>query len=199
MSDDPTDAKPPTGFDAVKVAADGDPSPAAAFNALAYFMGDEAPPGADEMVTMDMDFGRKDKRPVRVVCRSLALEELDRCSALAREALENQPKMGDLGLGFVRWSYVFAYACQQPNLGEALTARRVELQRKAQDASDPVAAAEAEAELKLLSDTASLVRIVFRKRPGVLQHAVFAVEAKAKLGQDGVESISVVEVEAGKA
>jgi hypothetical protein len=188
------DPKPPAGLDAIRAAAGGDPSPAAAFNALAYFMGEEEPPGVDDLITLDMDFDRADGRKVRVVCRSLVVEELDKCAELARNALEKAPAMQDLGLGYFRWSYVFAYACTSPDLGEAFRARRAMLQPLAEGGD-----AEAAATLKGLTDSAALVRLVFRKRPGILQHVCFQIEAKAKLGDTGADSVSVVEVEAGKA
>lgn len=190
--------KPPTGLKAVEAAAAGNPSPAAAMNALAYFMGDEPPPGTDDIITEQMDFGRSDGRLVEVKMRSLAIEELDRCAHLAAKSIETNPDLADLGLSFIRWSYVFAYACIDPNLGEALTARRQAAQELSQD-PDPVKASEGRDMLKRLTDTASIVREVFRKRGGILQRAVFEVEKKAKLGDHGEGSVSVVEVEAGKA
>lgn len=179
---------PPEGKAAMLEASKGDPSPGTAFNALAYFMGDEPPPGIDDSIPFRLDFGRGDGQLVAVTCRSLELEEMDRCTKLARDAIDKHPEMGDLGIGFIRWSYIFAYACQEPNLGQALTARRA----KAQAEGD-------EELLKQLVDTAALVRLVFRKRAGVLQNVAFKIEEKAKLGDAGASSVSIAEVEAGKA
>lgn len=178
---EPTEGSTPTGAAAVRAAANGDPSPAAAAAALAYFMGDEEPPGSDDVLHLEVEM-KAGQPKVRYTFRSLGIEELDKCAQQAADAIR-KGDVGDLGAGFVRWSYVFAMACIDPDLAHALAARR-------QREKDPDV-------LKQLGDTAGLVRLVFRKRAGILQQASYEIERAAKLGEAG-DAVSVVEVEAGK-
>jgi hypothetical protein len=77
---------------------------------------------------------------------------------------------------FTRWSYVFAYACREPDLAQALEARR------AKGEEHP--------------DTASVVREVFRFQPGVLKNAAFVIEDRSRHADD--KERTVREIEAGK-
>lgn len=199
-SDGPATAKVPTGRAAADAAAqERDVSGAIQANALAYFMGEEPPPGRDDLIPLDVDFGTRAKPNLQAcVFRALAAEEFDKCEALAQSKNERTGVVERID-PFVRWSYVFAYACQQPNLGDALERRRAHLQRVAGgQTEDPKRTpAEAEAELvRIGNDVSGLVREVFRYQPGVLQNASFAIEKRSRMGDEADRS--VVEVEAGK-
>lgn len=193
-------AKVPTGRAAVDAtAADREVSGAVQASALAYFMGEEPPPGRDDLIPLDVDFGTR-ARPNLQPCvfRPLAAEEFDKCEELAQQKNDRTGAVERID-PFVRWSYVYAYACQQPNLGQALEARRGHLQRVAagqlEDAKRTPAEAEAELE-RIGNDISGLVREVFRYQPGVLQNVSFTIEKRSRMGDS--DDRSVVEVEAGK-
>jgi hypothetical protein len=169
---------PPEGADAVaKVAETRKPSAEAKANALAYFMGEAPPPGSKTRIPLDVDFGPLGEPNFqRCIFRTLSREEIVKCEELA----VRRDAAGDVeGIdAFVRWAYLFAYACLDPNLGEALVARRA-------------AAGEGN-----FPDTAALVQDVFRFQPGVLQQVVYVIERHSRMGQDSKEAVR--EVEAGK-
>jgi hypothetical protein len=168
---------PPEGEAAVaRVAEQRDPGAAAKANALAYFMGDAPPPGKGITFPLDVDFGPLGAPNFqRCTFRTLAREEIVKCDDLAMK----RNAAGDIeGIdGFVRWAYLFAYACVEPDLGAALTARRAR-----SDGNFP--------------DTGALVQDVFRFQAGVLQRVAYKIEARSRMGED--EAQAVREVEAGK-
>lgn len=173
----PSDPKTPEGADAAAAAAEQrDPGTAVKANALAYFMGDAPPPGRDTVIPLEVDFGPLGAPNFqRCVFRTLAREEIVKCEEFA--VVKNDVGEVERIDPFTRWSYLFAYACKDPDLGAALTARRAN-----GGGQHP--------------DTASLVREVFRFQPGVLQRVVYKIEEQSRMGQD--EKQAVREVEAGK-
>lgn len=173
-----------TGADAVKATAEGTASDAERANALEFFMGDAPPPNAAKTFRLKVDFGELGAPNLQeCVFRTLDLEEMDKAEQLGLKAA-NEGKAGDLGAAFVRWSYVFAYSCETPDLSAALAHRK----SKAKDKE----------ERDRLTDTAALVREVFRRSAGPLSQACRAVERHSRLGQAGLEQIGVEEIEAGK-
>ena len=178
----PTPSAPapdPEGAAAVKrVAETRDPSNGAKANALAYFMGEAPPPGRDTRFPLWVDFGELGE-PNWQQCtfRPLAQEELVKCEEMATH--RNDDGVIDRIDPFTRWSYIFAYSCIEPHLGEALAARRA---NGGEDAKLP--------------DTAALVREVFRWQSGVLQKVVYKIEERSRMGQDSEQAVR--EVEAGK-
>lgn len=193
----PGPAAAPTGHDAVAAAAEvKEPSPRVQRNALAFFMGDEPPPGRDHRIPLAVDFGTPEAPNFnQCLFRPLANEELVKCEQLAQVKRED----GSIERidPFTRWSYGFAYACLDPNLAPALAHRQQKLEQQiAQlpDGSDEHR--EAVAERARLNDTAGLVREVFRFQPGVLQNVAYKIEERSRLGEDAERSVR--EVEAGK-
>lgn len=172
-----TPEAPPDGAAAVAaVAEQRNASAAVKANALAYFMGDAPPPGKGVTFPLDVDFGPLGEPNFqRCTFRTLAREEIVKCDDLAmrRNAAGDVEGMD----GFVRWSYLFAYSCVDPELGAALTARR-----EKGDGNFP--------------DTGALVQDVFRFTPGVLQRVAYKIEQRSRMGED--EALAVREVEAGK-
>lgn len=190
MSDDNEDI---TGADAIQaVSADRDPAISTQASALAYFMGEVPPPGRDTRLQREVDFGEVGQ-PNFQLCtfRILSNEELVKCEqeASVKDAAGVLQRIDP----FIRWSFVFAYACQDPSLGQALTARRQQLQATLQATPGDQ---EAEALLLRLTDSSALVREVFRFQPGVLQAVANEIEDRSRLGEDRQKSIR--EVEAGK-
>jgi hypothetical protein len=174
--EDDADRTPPTGPQALEhAAADRDPNPGTQAAALAYFMGDEPPPGRDTPIPLEVDFGAPGHPNFqRCVFRTLANEELVKCEELAQ--VKNSEGIVERIDPFTRWSYVFAYACREPDLAQALEARR------AKGEEHP--------------DTASVVREVFRFQPGVLKNAAFVIEDRSRHADD--KERTVREIEAGK-
>jgi hypothetical protein len=176
MPSDPAVKEPEGAAAAAAVAEQRDPSAAAKSNALAYFMGDAPPPASHTRIPLDVDFGELGEPNFqRCIFRPLANEEIVKCEDLAvvRNAAGEIERIDP----FTRWSYLFAYSCVDPVLGDALTSRRSN-----GGGEHP--------------DTASLVREVFRFQPGVLQRVVQVIERRSRMGQD--EKLAVREVEAGK-
>jgi hypothetical protein len=176
MPDAATKAPPaPNGADAVaEVAEKRDPGQAVKANALAYFMGQAPPPGRDKRILLDVDFGPLGEPNLqRCVFRPLSNDELMKCDDLAESTNGTGEKQRDI---FKRWSYVYAFACVDPDLGEALTAR-----------GGPGGE---------FSDTAALVREVFRFQAGVLGQVVYYIERYSRTAIDS--DTAVREVEAGK-
>lgn len=174
----PVDTKapeaPPEGAAAVAaVAEQRQPSAEAKANALAYFMGKAPPPGRDVRFPLDIDFGPLgDPNFQRCIFRPLSNDELMKCDELAEKTSDGETTR-DI---FKRWSYVYAYACVEPNLGEALAAR-----------GGPGGE---------FPDTAAIVRDVFRFQPGVLGQVVYRIERHSRTAIDSAEAVR--EVEAGK-
>jgi hypothetical protein len=174
--DAPEGGTTPEGADAVRAVAESkQPNTKTAANALAYFMGEAAPPGRDDRFPLAVDFGTLEEpnfQPCKF--RPLANEELVKCEEMA--AVKNDDGVIERIDPFVRWSYIYAYACVAPNLAEALAYRREQKQE--------------------FPDTAALVRDVFRFQPGVLQQVAYKIEERSRLGQDSKQAVR--EVEAGK-
>lgn len=166
----------PEGAAAVQHVADSKtPSTRAAANALAYFMGHVPPPGRDDRFPLEVDFGTVEAPNFqRCMFRPLAQEQLV-------QAEESATVKNDVGVieridPFVRWSFIFAYACVDPDLGPVLK-ERIEAGEN-------------------FKDTAGLVRDVFRFQPGVLQQTSYKIEERSRMGEDGKQAVR--EVEAGK-
>lgn len=174
----PTDTREaPDGAEAAAaVAEQRDPDAATKANALAYFMGEAPPPGRSTRFPLDVDFGPLGEPNFqRCTFRALAREEIVKCEELAL----TKNAAGDVeGIdAFKRWTYIFAYACIDPNLGDALAARRAQANGN-------------------FPDTAAVVADVFRFQPGVLQHVVYVIERHSRMGEDARQAVR--EVEAGK-
>lgn len=175
---EPNAPEPPRGPAAAEATAEPGASPRVQAAALAYYMGEEPPPGSRTRLIRDVDLGTPDAPNFqRHVFKLLGAEEIDKCGELAQERDERTGEIVRI-VPFRRWCYVFAYACLEPNLGDALARRR-----------ENGTAGE-------LKDTSGIVAEVFRLQPGVLQNVVAEIEAKSRLGES--KDRSLVEVEAGK-
>lgn len=176
MTEPEQDPTTPEGRAAMEAAAaQKDPNPRVAANALAYFMGEAPPPGSDKTFPLAVDFGPLGE-PNFQPCtfRQLSNEQLVKCEELA--TVKNDAGQIERIDPFTRWSYIYAYASVEPDLGKALEARRAHGEN--------------------LPDTAAIVREVFRYQPGVLQQVVYKIEERSRLGQDSQQAVR--EVEAGK-
>lgn len=182
MPEDPEPAQP-TGARAVEhVAASMNPDAEVTANALAFFMGDEPPPGRDDLIRLAVDFGKPDEPDMRLcVFRPLGHEEFVAASIAAR-VVDADSQGGKRIDPFLNASFVFAYACVQPDLSVAL-ARRRERGDKQPDGTP-------------FTDTAAVVRDVFRYREGPLQ-AVSAMLDRESRNSEEADKL-VRQIEAGK-
>lgn len=178
MSDD--NQPDPTGSAAVRaVAGSTAPSSGATANALAFFMGDEPPPGADDLLPLRVDFGKPGAPDFRdCTFRLLDNEEFVAAAQAARVVAGDAQRIDP----FINWSYVFAYACVEPDLGAILTARR--------------ARGDVDIDQQPFADTAAIVRSVFRKRTGPLRAVVDLLDAQSRTAEDA--DTLVQQVQAGK-
>lgn len=184
MTTDPTDDGPdaPTGSDAVReVATSTSPSPQATANATAFFMGDEPPPGKADRIPMLVNFGSPAKpRWANCVFRTLGHEEFVAAANAGLVDDENAPGGKRLD-PFRNWSHVAARAILEPDLGPILRAR---IERKDEDEEGPI------------TDTAQLLRGVFRYSEGTLRAIMDKVDERSHMGTEADKL--VLEIEAGK-
>lgn len=182
MPDDP-EPDEPTGHAAIAhVAASKTPGAQATANALAFFMGDEPPPGRDERIHLEVDFGKPDAPDLRTcVFRPLSNEQFVAAAVAAR--LPDKDAIDGTRIDpFLNWSFAFAYACVDPDLTAVLAARR----ERADVAIDG----------QPFTDTASLVRDIFRYRSGSLRAVMDALERESRMQEDGAKLVR--QIEAGK-
>jgi hypothetical protein len=174
-----------------EVGGSREPSLDAQHNALAYFMGDVPAPGKKTRLEREVNFGEPGGPDNFQMCifRTLANEEIVKCEQEATVRDDN----GERVVPFSYWSYVFAYSCQSPNHAQALFGRKQKLQ--AALTANPEDG-EAEAEFRRLTDTAALVREVFRFTSGVIQAVAGEISPLSKVGEDKEKLLR--EVEAGK-
>jgi hypothetical protein len=178
--DDGTKPPAPTGAAAAKaVATSTKPTPEATANALAYFMGDEPPPGRDERIPLQVNFGSPEEaRWATCTFRRLSNEEF---VAAADASMVTRAGARTID-PFVNASFVIAYSMVEPDLGEILQARR----QKGDDQTDEGP----------LTDTAMLVRHVFRWQAGVATAIMDKIDERSRTGEPAKNL--VLEVEAGK-
>lgn len=171
----------PQGRAAVQhIASTTNPSPRAAASALAFFMGDEPPPGSEDVITMNIDFGPPGKPDVRsCVFRPIDNEQFVKAAEVAMVAT---PDGGSRIDPFVNWSVAFAYACVEPDLAPILEARR--------------ARGDVDVDGNPFGDTSAIVRSVFRKRPGPLRAVMNKLEAASRMGEKDDDLVQ--QIEAGK-
>lgn len=180
---DAPESTEPTGRAAVaNVAATKQPSPAAASNALAFFMGDEPPPGSEERISLNVDFGKKGKPDMRsCVFHPLSAEEFVAC-ATAATVKDPDALAGQRIDPFNNASHIFARACLEPDLGAVLAKRR----ERGDVGGDG----------QPIVDTAGVVRDVFRFLPGVVSAVANVIDNHSRMNEDTDELVR--EIEAGK-
>lgn len=183
MTDEPAQSDPTGARAADVVAGTTNPSPRATANALSYFMGEEAAPGTGDVITMDVDFGKKGSPDFRTCTfRVLDNEEFVTAAELAVVTDLNAPG-GQRVNPFVNWSYVVAYAAVDPDLGTILRARREAGTDKNPDGTP-------------FEDSAALVRSIFRKRPGVLRAIMNRIDEESRMDEQPDKLVRLIE--AGK-
>lgn len=175
---DDDDAAPHGPAAAAHVASVTNPSPRASQNALAYFMGEEPPPQSQKRIPLDVNLAGPDDDEAwtTVVLRPLANEEFVAAAKASR--------MADTGGidPFVNASFVFAYACLEPELGGVLAARTER--------------GDAGPDGKPFPDTAAIVRDVFRFIPGVVIAAANKLDDLSRTSEDPDKLVRLIE--AGK-
>jgi len=161
----------PEGADAVaSVAEQTKPSPQVAASALAFFMGDAPAPASAYRLPLEVDFGEPGAPNFQpCVFKALEAEQLTAAEEIARVMKDGVLERID---PFTRWCVLFAYACVEPNLPQALAARQAKGEK--------------------VSTTADVVARVFRNQPGVLQAVVYKLEAIARFDTDGQNAVREV-------